>query len=119
MNREQPVMDPGKIEEFRTYSDGTDDFIIKLFDTYIENSKSLIANIKNSHKEKNPDQLLMDIHTLKGSSGNMGLTRIGDFITDWEAAVKEKGIENHDKELTRLQELFEEARKFYQKNFPH
>jgi HPt (histidine-containing phosphotransfer) domain-containing protein len=117
MGNDSKVMDPQKIEEFQSYSDGNNDFIIELFEKYLDNSKSLIRKIRNSHQAKDLKQMLLDIHAFKGSSKNMGLTKIGQFITDLEKDAKDNGIRDFSPELKKLDEHFQEVQNFFSENF--
>lgn len=112
------IMDPAKIAEFRSYSDGNDDFIKELFAQYEESSNSLLEKIKNSYGQDNVTQLLSDIHALKGSTRNMGLLELGNFIIDWEKRVKETGPKDFDSDYRKLQDLYNKVLEFRKENFP-
>lgn len=119
MNNNEPVMNPEKIEEFKGFSNGNDDFIIELFEKYFDNSELLINNIRNSCKDGNEPDALFNIHSFKGSSRNMGLIRMGEFLKNWEMYIKEKKLSNCEQKITEMERLFEEIKKFYSEKFSH
>lgn len=112
------IMDPAKIEEFRGYSDGTDDFIKELFEQYYETSDNLIEQIQIAYDGDDHKKLLSDLHTLKGSTRNMGLLKLGEFIVNWEKQMKDGDFSGFDEKFQELKDLYEEVRKFQQDNFP-
>jgi HPt (histidine-containing phosphotransfer) domain-containing protein len=112
------IMDPAKIEEFRGYSEGTDDFIKELFEQYYETSDNLIQQIQAAHDSGDQKKLLSDIHTLKGSTRNMGLLKLGEFIVNWEKQMKEGDFSGFDDKIQELKSLYQEVRDFQQQNFP-
>lgn len=114
----EEIMDPQKIEEFRGYSDGTDEFILELFDQYFESTDSLIEKIKASKQAQDDKQLLSEIHALKGSTRNMGLIPFSNFIIDWEKRVKDTGSGDFEKDFEILKNLYQDVKDFRNKTFP-
>ncbi len=112
-----PIMDSQKIEEFRSYSDGNDDFIKELFEQYHETSVQLLEKIQQSFQNKDTKQLLSDVHTLKGSTRNMGLEKFGEFIIDWEKRLKEGSLDTFDEDYKTCQDLYQEVKKYQEENF--
>ncbi len=118
MSGEKPIMDPKKIEEFRSYSDGNDDFIKELFTQYEESTRAILQRLEAAHKNSDTKQVLSEIHAMKGSTRNMGLVDFGDFIVDWEKKVKEQGSADFPKDFAVAQQLFQKVLVYRKEKFP-
>jgi len=74
--------------------------------TYLENSPKLINNMRNGLTEADPDKVMVNAHQLKGGSGSIGAMQVFAIAKQLEASAK-------DREIARLQPLFDELEAAY------
>ena len=80
-----------------------DDGYKKLVLTFIEKSKKLKNNIKNEQADM--DKLIINIHTLKGSSGTMGANNLFLICENFEHSLRKGNFSNIS---GRVEEVFNE-----------
>jgi HPt (histidine-containing phosphotransfer) domain-containing protein len=74
---DQPILDVNKVQAIRELTEeGEEDFLNSLITIFLERSENAIDCIQKGIDESNPSALTKAAHSLKGSSGNLGLNRL-------------------------------------------
>ncbi|ROM93367.1 Hpt domain-containing protein [Pseudomonas brassicacearum] len=60
-----------------------------LLDTFLQDSEERLTQLRKTH---DPDQLLSTAHSFKGSSSNMGATRLAELCSELELRAKQKSL---------------------------
>ena len=76
-----------------------DEYLV-LVDTFVNRSSELINNIMNN--KDNVEQLVNDIHSLKGSSGTMGAKRLFSICEEFEFKLKKGEYESNEEEMEKI-----------------
>ena len=80
-----------------------------LTEIYDEFRSSTILNFEDAHKSLTNnefDQLCTIIHSIKGSSGNIGLELFSNQCHAYESQLRNKEVVNHKQTLTQLETTF-------------
>ena len=94
-------------EHIKSVTDGDKDFIKELVKLYLDDNKSRIATIEKIIRDKNYDALLMEAHTLKGASSNLGAEKVADLASEMEKDAKTGNFENMEGLFSQLKSAFE------------
>ena len=78
------VISPEKFEEFLELGKGSPSFLVRILNVYIENFKKLTTLCWQHYKKGDRKSLKFEIHTLKGSSLNIGFNFIAEFLINLE-----------------------------------
>lgn len=85
-NSELPILDPATLEQLQELIDGTDtSFLTDLFESYLATAKDSIQALR---VEADQDVLRRAAHTLKGSSLNVGASRVADLCKRLENQLR-------------------------------
>jgi len=109
MDKNRPMFD---MDHAREITDGDMEFLKELIEIFKTDCPEKLAEISMAIKEKNFNTLDETAHSLKGSSGNMGLTHVYELSYKLEKMGKSKNIEGADKTLKELEEELERFNNF-------
>jgi HPt (histidine-containing phosphotransfer) domain-containing protein len=73
-----------------------------LVETFVERSAILVVEMANN--KNNMDKLIREVHSLKGSSGTMGATKLSSICAEFESSLtqgKEVDLDNMIKNISR------------------
>jgi HPt (histidine-containing phosphotransfer) domain-containing protein len=102
MSNDDPILDAAQVEGLRQlFSDGFSEFVNTFLTDFEEKEKILATAIQN----KDLDTIIKTAHFLKGSSLNMGATKLGHCCRDIEMA----GKDNNFTEITANHNLLQKA----------
>ncbi|MBC2695891.1 MAG: Hpt domain-containing protein [Desulfobacteraceae bacterium] len=96
-------------------TDGDTKFLKELMEMFNDDYPEKLDDISKAIKEKNFNALDKTAHSLKGSSGNLGLTGVYELSWKLEKLGKAKDIEDTNKTLDELKEELERFSKFISK----
>jgi HPt (histidine-containing phosphotransfer) domain-containing protein len=83
---ELPIFDPATLEQLRELIDGDDtSFLNDLFESYLSTAKDSIDSLRG---DSDQEVLRRAAHTLKGSSLNIGASRVADLCRQLENALR-------------------------------
>lgn len=83
---ELPIFDPATLEQLRELIDGDDtSFLNDLFESYLSTAKDSIDSLRG---DTDQEVLRRAAHTLKGSSLNIGASRVADLCRQLENALR-------------------------------
>ena len=84
--------------------DGDNDFLKEIIDLFLDDSQKLLTKIENAIQSENSDELRRFAHSLKGSAGHFGASRL--FNTAYKMEIMGKM-----KEFSDAQEFFPYVKK--------
>ncbi len=102
------ILDPTVIDEFlKVMGDEGHEAAVHLVDLYKKNAPELIEKIREAAKQKNLTDLLRLVHTLKGSSGQIGASRLQQLCLRLEVLLKQSGVEPFLAFVSGIQQEYE------------
>ena len=104
---EDPLV-PGVLASLRELGDP--DFISELAQVFLDDSSSRLAALREAVEGDDASSVQRIAHTLKGSSGNMGATKMAAICADLQEAGASGTLARVPELLGRLEEEFERAR---------
>lgn len=108
----KPVFD---MEHALEVTDGDREFLKELVEIFKADFPEKLAGISRAIKEKDFKGLDETAHSLKGSSGNLGLTRVYELSWEIEKMGKAKNMEGANKTFKQLEEELERFKNFVSK----
>lgn len=85
-NSELPILDPATLEQLLELIDGNDtSFLTDLFESYLSTAKDNITLLRG---EVDHEVLRRAAHTLKGSSLNVGASRVAELCRHLESQLR-------------------------------
>ena len=112
MDKNRPMFD---MDHAREITDGDIEFLKELIEIFKTDCPEKLAGISRAIKEKDFKALDETAHSLKGSSGNLGLTRIYELSWELEKMGKAKNMEETNKPFKQLEEELERFKNFVSK----
>ena len=111
-NKIKPAVD---MDHAREITDGDMEFLKELIEIFKADCPEKLAGISRAIKEKDFNALDETAHSLKGSSGNLGLTCLYEIFWKLEKMGKSENIEGANKILKELEEELERFKNFVSK----
>lgn len=112
-NKIKPAVD---MDHAREITDGDMEFLKELIEIFKADCPERLAGISRAIKEKDFNALDETAHSLKGSSGNLGLTRVYELSWKLEKMGKAENIEGANKTFKQLEEEIERFNSFVSKS---
>jgi len=112
MDNNRPVFD---MDHAREITDGDMEFLEELIEIFKADYSEKLAGISRAVKEKDFKAIDETAHSLKGSSGNLGLTRVYELSWKLEKMGKTKDMEGVNKTFKQLEEELERFKNFVSK----
>jgi signal transduction histidine kinase/DNA-binding response OmpR family regulator/HPt (histidine-containing phosphotransfer) domain-containing protein/PAS domain-containing protein len=89
-----PTLDASILAEIYSLQvEGEPDLLAELIDAFFKNSKKLMEQISTSESARDEDRLRRAAHSLKGSSGNLGATRLAEMCGEVERLAQLKELD--------------------------
>ena len=110
---EDQIINEEVIDQLRKY--GGDEMLANVFDDFVNEGKEQIEGCFMDLKDGNFENILINLHTLKGNSGTLGIEKVHKLSIEIEAEVKQKKsvYKELPAQLESLRASFEEFRNFY------
>lgn len=99
------IIESTKLEMLRELSDGTDELLIQLLDSYIPLAKKEIETIRTLGSPEKIDLLRERLHSLKGSSANLGIDSMIESIQSMQTEAKSGDYSRFDHHSARMEEI--------------
>ncbi|MBC8199751.1 MAG: Hpt domain-containing protein [Desulfobacterales bacterium] len=93
-------------------TDGDTEFLKELADLFNADYPQKLAEISRAIEEKDFKAIDKTAHSLKGASGNLGLTRVYELAFEIEKMGKAENIEGIDKIYQELEKELERFKEF-------
>jgi len=87
--------------------DATGDVFHEIIDTYLTDAQLNIESMFASFRSRDTDQLLRLVHTLKGSSRNVGARELADLCESFERDLRNGEHSNLEKRVAIISTSFE------------
>jgi len=81
-----------------------------LLDTFLQDSETRLTQLRET---QDPDQLLSAAHSFKGSSSNMGATRLAELCNELEQRAKQKSLAGIEELVGEIDGEFAIVRRLY------
>lgn len=105
---DKPHLDEEALAELRDVMEDEFDILIQ---TYISDSRERLENLRQALASGDQDAFTRTAHSFKGSSVNIGATRLGELCFAAEKAGKEQRTADAITLLPQLEAEFEEVRR--------
>lgn len=117
-NKPEPLLallDQTRLDELRELGDGDDSLLAELVEVFLRDAPERIVALREAFARHDEHALRMISHALKGSSRNIGATRLADTCQTLELTAKSHMIDNAggiidliDQEFTKVSVLCEQ-----------
>ncbi|MDQ2921828.1 MAG: response regulator, partial [Acidobacteriota bacterium] len=102
------TIDLAVLEGFRDLQqEGDPDFINALSELYIKDTKARLTELLHALKQQDMQALQRAAHSLKGSSGNLGIGRMAELCSELEVKLHHEELNGARGILAQLEEEFE------------
>jgi signal transduction histidine kinase/CheY-like chemotaxis protein/HPt (histidine-containing phosphotransfer) domain-containing protein len=86
------TLDERLLDELRSYAGDEPELLVELGQAFVEGATMRLADLYRGHHEGSSLLMVQAAHTLKGSSGTLGATRLQDLCRELEEGVREHGV---------------------------
>jgi DNA-binding response OmpR family regulator/HPt (histidine-containing phosphotransfer) domain-containing protein len=86
------------------------ELVTELIQTYQTDTEELMTQLRQAVIEKNAPQIHHCAHTLKSSSGNLGLNKLADFSLTLEQYGRDNQLEHVEKSFAELDTLYQHVK---------
>ena len=90
--------------------DGEPDIVTELIDLFLRDTPPRLAALKDAIQEGDAQALSQTAHTLKGSSSNMGATRLAALNAELQSKASDGALKDASRLLAQLDNEFERVR---------
>ena len=90
--------------------DGEPDIVTELIDLFLRDTPPRLAALKDAIREGDVQALSQNAHTLKGSSANLGATRLASLNAELHSQASDGSLEGAGRLLAQLDNEFERVR---------
>jgi len=109
-----PLVDENVLDEFIKFmGDEGKDLARDLIDMYLKNSPKMLDSIHADLRTNNVDQLKTHIHTLKGSSAQLGVVGVASLCRSIEDVILEGRFSELDDLISQLDETYSKVTDYY------
>jgi signal transduction histidine kinase/DNA-binding response OmpR family regulator len=107
---EAPLMDFGRLEEFREFDDEELTMTREVIGLFLADTPPRLAALEDALRQADAPSLAKAAHALKGGASNIGAKAIQQHADALEAAAKDALPEDAGKRIAKLRELWEQTR---------
>jgi len=105
------VIDMSVLNGFRELQEeGAPDIVAELIEIFVRDTKLRLAALRKAVAEENLDSIRKETHSLKGSSGNLGMRRMASLCEELEGANRGKALHEAGRLVERMEEEFTHLR---------
>lgn len=91
--------------------------LLNIYNDFETEAIEQIESCKNSFKTEDIKNILNNLHTLKGTSGTLGIARVEKLAREIEGRLKQNNLTNLEEGLNELDIAFQEFRDYYKNIF--
>ncbi|MDH5721009.1 MAG: Hpt domain-containing protein [Spirochaetia bacterium] len=107
------VIKEENINQLRELSGGTDDLLVELVEKFIENGKRYISDIEKAYAGSDWDKIRFAVHTMKGSALSLGLSPMGEYLSDLNQKAKENKFDEFQTAVTNLNNMLNDVQAYF------
>lgn len=111
VEEQSQIINPEIIDQLKKY--GGNDILTSIFADFEAESAILIDEAIQALENENYQTILVNLHTLKGSAGTIGLDKLAKLTKEVEGGLKTGDKDKLDDKLHRIKMLFEEFKLYY------
>jgi PAS domain S-box-containing protein len=113
VEKEVSIINQDIVDQLKKY--GGEEMVMNVFTDFENETTEQIASCILSLNDGNYENILINLHTLKGNAGTLGIEQVSNLTIDIEAKLKEKKklYDNLANELNELKIKFEEFKDYY------
>ena len=90
---DSPILDPSALEALRSISpEGDNSFLKELIDIYLTDTPKQLAALEEALAKQEAATVIRSSHSIKGSSGNFGATRLAKIAQEIESHGKANNL---------------------------
>ena len=89
--------------------EATGDVFQEILGIYLKDAQQNLESMIASSQSHDTDQLLRLVHTLKGSSRNVGASELADLCESFEKDLRNAEYSNLDQRITIIRSTFEDT----------
>jgi two-component system, sensor histidine kinase and response regulator len=106
-----PVLDPAVLAGLRELNSPDEpDIVVLLIDMFLPNAETLFAQMRAGIAARNPGELEIAAHSLKGSASNLGATELTRLCKQLEHAAHAGQFDQADQQLSAIEYEFVRVR---------
>lgn len=103
------ILDPATIDSLRDLSPGDDSFLREIIGIFLKDSPVRIADIRTGIAVNDAKMVARAAHSLKGSSGNFGATRLQAASKDLEQLANQERLGDAATVLPQLETEYQKV----------
>lgn len=111
---ENHVILPEKLEELQELSGGNNELLVDLLDKYLSNTPELIEQARTALKEGNTEKVDYAVHTMKGSSLSLGLTPLGELLTEMNVRTKKGELDDMSGDIDKVEGYLKDVKTYFE-----
>jgi hypothetical protein len=113
VEKEISIINQDIVDQLKKY--GGEEMVLNVFNDFENESEEQIKSCILSLNDGNYENILINLHTLKGNAGTLGIEQVSNLTVDIEAKLKEKKkiYDGLEEELSELEKRFEEFKDYY------
>jgi len=115
---EAPLMDYGRLEEFREFDDEQLTMTREVIGLFLSDTPPRLAAMAVALQARDPQALAQAAHALKGGASNIGAKAMQQHADALEAASKESFPDDAGLRVAKLRELWEQTREVLARSTP-
>lgn len=96
---------------------GGEDLLQSAYAEFDEEALEQLSNCLKSYKEQDFNNMINNLHSLKGSAGTLGVKKVAETAAELEKQIKEKDHTFVKEKICRLQEEFKEYKEYFKKHY--
>jgi len=104
-----PFINPQTFSVLKKNTGGNKSLLTELYQSFIDDSNELIAEIENAILQKQFDEYYSAVHTLKGLSGTIGCTRMFEVLKLMDTLNKNDNFSDSIAHLPQLKTVFSDT----------
>ncbi|HEY0862540.1 MAG TPA: Hpt domain-containing protein [Lacunisphaera sp.] len=102
-----PILNPDAIRALRDLSpEGDSEFLRELIEIYLADTPKQLTKLEEAINRQDSGQVVHAAHTIKGSSGNFGATKLAQVAQEMEAHGKSSNLTSAAAALPGLKQAF-------------
>ncbi len=106
------VIDTDKLAMLRDLSDGNDDLVREMLDSYIPMAEEQLLKMKVLDDSSDIDTLRNVIHNIKGATLNLGLQAMSIKIQEFQDRIKSGNYSDFVRQIDDMLESLQEIKNF-------
>ncbi len=111
-SEEEPIVDEDVLKQLKSY--GGAEIINETYGDFINENESLFIKFNDASYFNHQNLIVEDLHTLKGTSGTLGINKIKIKAEELENKFKQNKLQNIQQEFVNLRLLFDEFKNHYE-----